>query len=690
MPSVEEALAQAWQSHQAGQLLEAEQRYRQILEIAPSNHTVWYLLGSACHVLGSLDEALASYHEALRLQPHFAEAYSNLGALYSSQARWDETVACCRRALELQPACIDSRINLGAALTNLGKPEDAIPHLQHALVLDAANPHAHNNLGVALRRQGRTEAAAAYFQEAVRLKPDFASAHYNLGNAHHQQGRLADAAASYRRALELHPDYAQARNNLGVVLNRQGRPDEAAECLQQALALRPADAEAYNNLGIIYADQGRLDEALACFRQALTSRPDYSTAHSNLLTCWNYDPTVGADFLCAEHGRWADVQARVYPAAGHANDRNPERRLRVGYVSPDFRRHVVADFLEPIFAHHDVSQVEVFAYAEVSAPDSVTARFKARAQGWRPTLGLSDEQVVNQVRADGIDILVDLAGHTSESRLRVFAYKPAPVQITYLGYPNTTGLTVIDYRFTDAILDPPGEPARHVEELIRLPHAFCYQPQQSAPAVSPLPARTSGRISFGSFHNLAKLNGQVLNLWCDLLRAVPSAHLVVFQHTLRGSAAAYFYDQLMRRGIGPDRFALSLPDDRSTHLLAYRSVDIALDAFPWNGHATTCEALWMGVPVITLLGSRYAGRLAATTLTAVGLTDFIAVTPEVYVSIAREWATDLDRLSRLRSALRQRMQSSPLCDGAAFTRNLEQAYRTLWRRWCAQSNPDAK
>jgi protein O-GlcNAc transferase len=391
------------------------------------------------------------------------------------------------------------------------------------------------------------------------------------------------------------------------------------------------------------------------------------------------------DTLFQEHCYWAQCHAAGLPVPVHTNDRDPERRLRVGYVSPDFYRHAAAHFLEPILRHHDPRQVEVFCYAEVAAPDAVTARFQSYAHAWRWTFGQSDAELIRQIQADGIDILVDAAGHSAHNRLLVFAHQPAPIQITGIGYPNTTGLSSIDYRLTDALTDPPGEPVRHSEELLRLPLAFCYATPDIAPEVTPLPALTRGYVTFGSLHNLAKLNGAVLDLWAALLEELPSARLVIFRHLLQGQVREQLFQELTRRGIRPERFDLwhALEPGR-TFLDVYAGIDVALDAFPWNSHTTACEALWMGVPVVTLYGNRYAGRMAADVLTAVGLPELVAQTPRGYVSIAAELAGDLDHLAQLRGSLRQRMAASPLCDGPTFTRSVEEAYRSVWRRWCAR------
>lgn len=508
--------------------------------------------------------------------------------------------------------------------------------------------------------------------------------HNRLGIVCGQQRKLAEAAASLQEAIRLRPDQAAPHTNLGNVWRLMGRLDDAVAAFHEALRREPGLADAHNNLGLSLMKQGRLAEATAGFRQALSLCPRYCTAASNLLLSLNYDPAQSPEALLAEHRRWPDCLDPVPPPTPFTNVRDPERRLRVGYVSPDFCGHVVAYFLLPILAHHDPAQVEVFCYAQVFDPDARTAQFRTLAHGWRSTIALDDAQVANQVRRDGVDILVDLAGHTADNRLGVFAYRPAPVQITYLGYPNTTGLPAIDYRLTDAVADPPGEPVHHTEELVRLNGPFCcYQPPERSPDVALPPVLRQGRLTFGSTHDLAKLNDPVMDLWADVLRAVPDSRLLVFRHTLTGSVKESLARRFVERGIDAARVTLEsqLPEGRH-YLDLYGRIDLLLDVFPWNGHVTTCESLWMGVPVVTLRGNRHAGRLSATVLSALGLTDLVADTPLDYVATAARWAADRDRLVSLRKELRPRMRSSALCDGRSFTRGLEAAYRQLWRRWC--------
>lgn len=506
--------------------------------------------------------------------------------------------------------------------------------------------------------------------------------HNRLGIVCGQQRKLGDSVASLNEAIRLRPDLAAPYSNLGNALRLMGRLDEAVAAFREALRLEPSFADAHNNLGLTYMKQGRLAEAQASYRQALALRPQYPIAASNLLLCLNYDPAADAVMLFAEHRRWPASLGPLPPSLPYENARDPGRRLRVGYLSPDFCGHVVAYFLLPILTHHDATQVEVTCYAHVHDPDQTTARFRSLAQNWRSVTAVDDAQTAALIRRDGIDILVDLAGHTADSRLAVLAHKPAPVQITYLGYPNTTGLLAVDYRLTDAIVDPPGEPIRHTEELVRLPGAFCcYQPPDDGPDLAPAPSPTSGCITFGSTHDLAKLNDHVIDLWCEVLRATPESRLRVFRHTLTGSVRESLLRRFLDRGIDAARLCLEseLSGD-NRYLDLYRKFDILLDVFPWNGHVTTCESLWMGVPVVTLRGDRHAGRLSATVLTSLGLTDLIADTTEQYVATAIRWAADPERRATLRRELRPRMLASPLCDGRSFTRNLEAIYRGLWHR----------
>jgi predicted O-linked N-acetylglucosamine transferase (SPINDLY family) len=517
----------------------------------------------------------------------------------------------------------------------------------------------------------------------ARSRAGDAEVHTALGRLLGRQRRFAEAERCYREAVRLRPADPDCVRLLGDALAGQGKVDEAAGQFRQALRLRPGDAATQHHLGAALLERGDLPEALAALREAVRLRPADLTMHSALLCALNYDPGLDTAALFAEHRRWGELHGKAPAPPPHANGRDPARRLRVGYVSPDLCRHPVARFLEPILAHHDRAAVEAVCYADVAVEDAVTARLRSMAAGWRSTRGVPDDQLAALVRADGIDVLVDLAGHTAGNRLRVFAARPVPVQVSYLGYPNTTGLAAVDYRLTDAVADPPGEPVGHTEELVRLPGGFCcYAPLEDTPATGPLPADRNGQLTFGSLHLPAKLNPAVLDLWAAVVGAVPSARLLIYRNSLTAAARERLLRHLTARGLAADRLDLRHAAPPGGHLAVYADVDVSLDAFPWGGHTTACESLWMGVPVLTLRGHRHAGRMVASVLHMAGLAQFVADTPAEYVTRAAALAADAGRLRELRRGLRDRLRAARLCDGWSFTRGLEAAYREMWRRWC--------
>jgi predicted O-linked N-acetylglucosamine transferase (SPINDLY family) len=479
--------------------------------------------------------------------------------------------------------------------------------------------------------------------------------------------------------VELDPQLAQAHCNLGVVLQLQGRPDEAADSYRQAIELQPAFAEAYSNLASAWKDRGQLAEAVACYRQALRLDPQQATTHSNLLCTLLYSPEHDAPAIYAAHREWEQRHALALEsrARPHANSRRAERRLRVGYVSPDFRNHVVGWNLRPLLQNHDRQQVEVFAYADVAYPDHFTLQLRAGADRWRSVVGWSDAQLAETIREDQIDILVDLSLHTAGNRLLCFARRPAPVQVTFAGYPGTTGLSAIDYRLTDRYLDPEGADPSYAEKSLRLDTFWCYEASGDSPAVTELPALTRGYVTFGCLSNFCKVNAQVLALWGQVLRQVEHARLVLLAPA--GSCRAWALEQL---GVAAERvtFVDALP--RADYLAQYQAIDLGLDTFPYNGHNTSLDSFWMGVPVVSLVGQTVVGRAGLSVLSNLGLAELAAPAPADFVHTACRLAADLPRLAQLRAGLRQRMAASPLMDAPRFARQIETAYRQMWRRWC--------
>jgi predicted O-linked N-acetylglucosamine transferase (SPINDLY family) len=648
MPSltVPEALALAVRLHQGGDLPQAEQLYRAILQADPNQVDALHLLGVIAYQAGHHEQAAASIGQALRLQPNAAEMHNNLGMVFQAQGKLAEAQDCYRQALRLQP---------GFAA-------------------------AHYNLGNVLKDQGQLDEAAACYQQAVRLQPDHADAHNNLGTLLKSQGRLVEATACYRQALRLRPDSPEPHNNLGNVLKDQWQLDEAAACYQQALRLNPDYAEGHYNLGNVRKEQGLLDEMLACYRQALRLQPDFAEAHGNLLYTLHFTPDYDAAAIYEEHRRWnlryAEPLARL--TQPHANDRSPDRRLRVGYVSPDFYQHPIGRFLLPLLEAHDHTRFEIFCYSSRNRADEITDRCRAHADVWRDVYGLSDEQLADAIRRDQIDVLVDLTMHMAHSRLLVFARKPAPVQVTYLAYCGTTGLRAMDYRLTDPYLDPPGRDESHYSERsVRLPETYwCYRPTIPMPAVGPLPALQAGHVTFGCLNNFCKVTAPTLAAWGRLLQELPQARLLLHAHA--GSHRDRVRDFFSGLGVAPDRLSFVGQVPMAEYVRTYERLDVALDPFPYGGGTTTCDALWMGVPVVSLAGPTAVGRSGLSILSNVGLAELVAYDTGQYVQRAVELARDFPRLRELRAGMRERMQHSPLMDAPRFARNVEAAFRSMW------------
>jgi predicted O-linked N-acetylglucosamine transferase (SPINDLY family) len=673
-----------------GNLEDAATSYRRALQLQPSYFEAHNNLGNALRDLGRPEEAVVACQGALALKPNYAEAHNNLGNALQDLGKLEEAVAAYRKALDFKPNYAEAHNNLGNALRDLGRPEEAVTACRNAVALRPNFPEAHYNLANALNDQNKFAEAVAALHKVLELKPDFAEAHYNLGNAFLEQGKLEEATAALKRALVLKSDYAEAHANLGSALRRSNRLEEAVVAHHRALDLKPDYAEAFYNLGNALANQGKLEAATTALQRALMLKPDYAKAHDNLLLNMNYDGRFSQQDIFAESRRWDEAHAALRNGREriYANDRGPDRKLRIGYLSPDFRTHSVSYFVEPLIAAHDRHSFEVFCYAEVKIPDDKTARYKALADAWRSTVGATDSAVADWIQEDRIDILVDLAGHTAKNRLAVFTMAPAPVQVTWLGYPNTTGLSVMDYRLTDEIADPKGAAdTLYSETLVRLPNGFlCLSPMDEAPEVTEAPGLTEGHVTFGSFNNLSKVTPEVVETWARILDRVPGSRLLIKNRSLADEATRNRYlEMFLSHGVDSARVELfAWIESSSGHLGLYNRVDIALDTFPYNGTLTTFEALWMGVPVVTLCGDRHSGRVGASILTRVGLVDLIAETKDAYIETAVRLADAEDQLSELRRSLRDRVQTSPLCDSRGFAQDVETEYRKMWHLWCGQ------
>jgi protein O-GlcNAc transferase len=697
---------------------EATVANQRAIELTPDLVEGWFALGISLQSAGRRREAVQAYQRALELAPDHADAANNLGGALDQLGELDEAIVAYRRALEHDPERVTTLTNLGSALSRSGQREEAIAVCRRATALSPGFAPAFNNLGLALTAHRQLDAAIAALSEAVRLRPEFAEAWFNLANARQKRGDLSAAVADYRRAIELRSDWTKPHINLGNTLQALRQFDAAAASYQQALALQPDNVDALNNLGSAERDRGHVDEAIAAFRHCLAIRPDFHIAycnlgnalrdsgrieeavdayrravelcphdlisHSNLAYAVHFHPQYDAASILRENRHWDAVHAAGLRRErhGHMNDRNPERRLRIGYIGADFRDHCQSLFTIPLLSHHDRAHLEVLCYANVPSPDDVTRRIMQYADGWRVTTGRSDRDVADEIRTDRIDILVDLTMHMSNGRPLVLARKPAPVQVAYLAYPGTTGIAAIDYRLTDPYLDPPNVgDADYSERSLRLPETFwCYDPLANEPSPGPLPAQAAGRVTFGCLNNFCKVNVPTVALWAGVLDAVAESRLLLLSPG--GTHRDQLLGQFREAGIDAERIEFVEYRPRKQYLELYRQIDIGLDTVPYNGHTTSLDSFWMGVPVVTRVGHTVVGRAGLSQLSNLGLAELAACNDKEFASIATTLAADVPRLTALRATLRERMQRSPLMDAPRFAHNVEAAYRQMWRAWC--------
>ena len=683
-PRLDDLWREAGRHHAAGDLTAAEACLKAVVARRPEDAAAVHLLGVICLQRDDVPRAVDLMRRAVELAPGEAQFHGNLGVALRRRGDLDGAAAAYRQALRLAPDFADAWSNLGNVQRAQGDPAGAVACYRRAISLTPDEVQLYNALGSTYRDLGRGEAERHCYREAIRRCPDYAEAHNNLGNSLLYAGRLEEAEACYRQALTIDATLTSAANNLASALVIGGRLSEAVDCLRRVLRERPDYPEAINNLGSALQGQGRIREALVCYRRAVSLKPDYRDAQSNLLLAMHYADDIRPAELAAAAFAWGDRQAaRHLPAPGPRPVAAAGRRLRIGYVSADLREHSVSYFLRPLLAAHDRERFAVFGYASVKRPDAVTGAIRQQCDQWRDIRALTDEQAAGVVRGDGIDLLVDLGGHTAGNRLGIFARRPAPVQLTWLGYPDTTGLAAMDYRISDAVADPPGWTDRwNRERIIRLPEGFlCYAPPADAPPVAPLPALDTGQVTFGSFNNLAKINPAVIDIWSAVLCRVPGARLLLKAKSLADTRTReHLLAGFARHGVDAGRIVLvSARATTAEHLAGYRQVDIGLDSFPYNGTTTTCEALWMGVPVVTWRGDRHSARVGASILGQVGLADLVAEDGSDYVARCTNLAGNLGRLIELRDGLRAILAASPLCDAAGFARRFEAALITAWQ-----------
>ena len=588
-----------------------------------------------------------------------------------------------RQVIEQFPDNAPALHCLGIIAQKVGRHPEAASLFTRAIESNPKNADFHYNFSVSLAALRQIDRAIHELREAIRLWPDLAPAHMNLGVFLMGQGQYEEAQHSLQRAAALDPNSPAPHLNLARLLRMRGTLDGAETELRLAITAAPGFASAWNMLGSCLRELGRIPEAIDAFRIAVTREPQSQEAHSNLCYALYYDPSVTPVAILREHRAWAQKFADPITEAAppHEKSRPADAALRIGYVSADFRGHCQTLFTLPLFSHHDRSNFEIFCYSGAGEGDEFTQRLRGVVDRWRDINAMSDEAAAEQIRNDRIDILVDLTLHMTGNRLPLFARKAAPVQVTWLGYPGTTGLKAIDYRLSDPHLDPPGSgDESYSERTYRLPETFwCYQSFSDQPSVSDLPARRNGVITFGCLNSFAKVSQPTLELWAAVLASVKGSRLLA--RVPRGNSRKRVADFLSSRGIQLDRIGFAERQPHMQYLQLYQHIDISLDTLPYPGHTTSIDSLWMGVPVITLAGQTAVSRGGASILSNAGLPDLVATSPEHYVRIAAKLAADPVRLGQLRASLRARLESSPLMDASRFTRSIEAAYRTMWNTW---------
>lgn len=651
--SIPQVLQAALEYYQAGHLHESEVLFQKILQTEPNNPDALHLLGLIADEAGKHEVAVDLISRALKFAPNFVEAHINLGSALQEQGELAEAVESFNRAIKINPSIAVAHNNLGNALHKQGKLAEAVDSLHEAIRIEPGNVMAHNNLGVVLQKQGNLAEAAKSYQKAISLKPDYAQAHSNLGDALQRQGKLAEAGESFKRALSLKSDYA----------------------------------EVHNNMGNIFRDQGKLEEALTSYRQALKIKPDYAVAYSNLLFLHSYSaaPDPHEYLVMARNWELECVPALDRLAARRRNfQRLPlaGRRLRLGYVSGDMRQHAVSYFVEQLFAHHDRTRIELFVYSNNAQRDEVTERLHKFVEHFVPIAEMSDDSIRDRIDADDIDVLIDLSGHTAHNRLGVFARRAAPVQAHYLGYFASTGLTAMDYWIGDEIIAPPAMDSHFSEKIWRLPRIWVSYDGKDAPLPDWKPS-PDGVVWIGSFNNLGKLTPATLALWAQILQALPEGRLLLKTKELADAGNRQrILDAMAGYGIASDRIDLQPGTPWADYMACYNRLDIALDPVGGHGGGTsTCDALWMGVPVIHKLGDHVGSRFAASMLNAIGYPEWIAESEEEYVAKVVSLARDIEHRKALRFTQREQMTNSSLCDAPGLAKSLEGAYFEMFERW---------
>ncbi|HEY3327346.1 MAG TPA: tetratricopeptide repeat protein, partial [Novimethylophilus sp.] len=684
-PDYAEAAFNAGNVHaRQGKYEDAVRRFKQAIKLRPDYAKAHCGLGSALQRLSQPESAEQAFRRAIELQPGFAEAHTNLAVFLRETGRLDDAESAYRKALELNPRMAEAKNGLGELCQLLGKLEQAESAFLQAIALKPDYAEAYNNLGVLLAERGRLKEALESYRKALAIRPDFVYALNNMGIIYAETGRLEDAMECYHRALEQDPSFGMAYSNLGNIYRELGQVDQARASYEQALAINPDGDVTRSNLGTVLMVQGKLDEAKMAYQRAMAINPANAVTHSNLIFSMDFDALATTIAQQAERKAWNERYAA--PLRGswqpHGNVRDPDRRLRIGYVSADFRLHSAAYGFAPLLLLYDHENFEVFCYSNSPRKDQMTKQFVESVDAWREVYGMGDDQLAMMVREDRIDLLVDLSGHSSGNRLLAFAMKPAPVQLSGWGYGNGTGLEAMDYLISDAVSIPLEEARHYSEKVVYLSCLISYACPQEAPPIVEKPDADK-EIIFGCFNKSIKWSEASFDLWSEILKELPGARLLLKAKGMEQEGQrARVLAELSQRGIAGGRVELMGGSSWYDHMAALSKVDISLDPVPYSGGISTFESLWMGVPVLALCGKVMPGRSSASILASLGLSDWVAATESDYIRLAVDQARNRGSLTNLRKTLRDTLTHSASGNQKLYMHQVEQLYRKLWLDWC--------
>ncbi len=666
--------------------------YEQILNVVPDNVSALSNLAVSLIHLGRLELGIQQFAKITELAPS-GDAFMNFANALVQGNNFPLALENYVKAVELAPEHLQNHENFCNFLTQHGDGlADLLPNFiqKVANVLKKVPQAKYVNIELALmyHKSFNLDKAIEYYKKLPKLGIKTAELYNQLGLACLFKNLLSDAENAFLQSAKLNPNFISPHINLGICYEMLSKHQKSIEHALKAIEIDPQDVKSYNNLANLYKNQTKIDESIRCYQKVLEIDPNHVQAFSNLLLCYHYAPYDRKEVF-EVHKKYATICQAELPKS--YSNTCEKRKLRIGYVSPDFKRHSVAFFFEPIIENHDHEKFEIYGYHLIKGEDRFTARFKELMDKWIPCSNWSTPYLAQRIYEDKIDILIDLSGHTGNNRLPLFAHKPAPIQMTYLGYPDTTGLSTVDYRIVDQYVEPPEEDGLYTtEKPLRVPHSyFCYTPIEKCPITGDTPALKNGYITFGSFNNYAKVSDTIVDVWAAVLKAIPTSKFLLKNQALKDPDTwQHFKGRMVERGIDPHRLHYS-KFEKSTqdHLRVYQKVDIALDSFPYNGATTTFEALWMGVPVVTLVGNAHVSRVGKSILATLGFDNLIANTADEFVTLCQTLAKDVKYIQNFRQTIREKMQKSPVMDAKTFTRELEELYQRAWNNWCEnQSN----